>query len=507
MIVMNSKAQLIVDVIAKVAEGKITTANASKLLNKSKRTIERYLHRYRKVGIQFVVHGNTGNEPANKTPDSLKRQVQRLIREKYFDVNLLHLGELLQANENVTVKRETLRKWAHDIHHVKRAKRRRGRVHKRRERMEAPGLMLQMDGSTHRWFGNKKSCLIAMIDDANSDIHAEFFPSETTAGCLKVMRSVIEKHGVFKALYVDRAGIFGGPKRCNFSQMQRACDELGIEIIFASSPQGKGRIERAFDTLQDRLIPELRLHNITDMTGANSYLQHVFIPQFWRKQLTVKTRATATEYTPLPRHTNLDAICITKVYRKIRNDHTFSYGNKFYFIESPIKHSIAHQKIEIRKGQNGQFSAYFAGRKLRVSEVTEPAKASMEDIDIQQKLDVLALADKLGNVAEASRLSGVSRDTIYRHRRLLKDGGIDALRRQETPNLRHKNCTAISIENTVVQFSIENPHLGQQKVAMKVKAQYGIEISPNGVRSIWLRQNMNTTALRVAKSQSIRKTA
>jgi len=506
-IVMNSKAQLIVDVIAKVAEGKVTIANAGKLLNKSRRTIERYLHRYRKVGIQFVVHGNTGSEPVNKMPNSLKQQVQRLIREKYFDLNLLHLAELLQANENVTVKRETLRKWAHDIHHVKRAKRRRSRVHKRRERMEAPGLMLQMDGSTHRWFGGKKSCLIAMIDDANSDIHAEFFPSETTTGCLKVMRSVIEQHGVFKTLYVDRAGIFGGPKRCNFSQMQRACEELGIEIIFASSPQGKGRIERAFDTLQDRLIPELRLHNITDMAGANSYLQHVFIPQFWRKQLTVKARTTAIEYTPLSRHTNLNHICITKVYRKIRNDHTFSYCNKFYFIESPIKHSIAHQKIEIRKGQRGQFSAYFAGRKLRVSEVKEPTKASMEDIDIQQKLDVLALADKLGNVAEASRLSGVSRDTIYRHRRLLKEGGIDALRRQKTLDLRHKNCIAISIENTIVQFSIENPHLGQKKVAMKVKAQYGVEISPGGIRSIWLRQNMNTTALRVAKSQSIQKTA
>lgn len=95
---------------------------------------------------------------------------------------------------------------------------------------------------------------------------------------------------MFKTLYVDRAGIFGDPKRCNFCRMKRTCEEPGIEIIFASSPQGKGRIERAFDTLQDRLIPELRLHNIIDMAGASSYLQHVFIPQFWRKKLTVKAR-------------------------------------------------------------------------------------------------------------------------------------------------------------------------------------------------------------------------
>ena len=79
---------------------------------------------------------------------------------------------------------------------------------------------MQMDGSPHRWFGDKKHCLIAMIDDATSEVHAEFFPSETTAGCLKVMRDCIESKGLFKALYVDRADIFGGPKRCNFSQIQ-----------------------------------------------------------------------------------------------------------------------------------------------------------------------------------------------------------------------------------------------------------------------------------------------
>ena len=316
---------------------------------------------------------------------------------------------------------------------------------------------------------------------------------------MKVMRSVVEKYGVFKTLYVDRAGIFGGPKRCNFSQMQRACEELGIEIIFASSPQGKGRIERAFDTLQDRLIPELRLNNITDMTGANSYLQHVFIPQFWRKNLVVKSRTSDTEYTPVTRYTNLDDICITKVYRKIRNDHTFSYGGKLYFIDSPLKHSIANQKIEIRTGKNKRFEAYFAGRKLQVTEVTEPEKLSSEDNEIQKKLEVLALADRLGNVAEASRLSGVSRDTIYRHRKLIKQGGIESLKRQETPDLHHKNRTDRAIEEVVIEFSLANPHLGQSKVSRLLKSERNVDIHASGVRNIWLRENMNTTALRLAK--------
>ena len=501
MIVMDSKAQLTVDIIAKVVEGRITIANAAKLLSKSRRTIERYVKQYQQVGIQFAVHGNSGKAPPNKTPVSIKKVVQKLIQEKYYDLNLLHLAEQLATNENIVIKRETLRGWAHDIHHVKRAKRRRSNVRKRRERMEAPGLMMQMDGSPHLWFGDKKHCLIAMVDDANSDIHAEFFPSETTEGCMKVMRSVVEKYGVFKTLYVDRAGIFGGPKRCNFSQMQRACKELGIEIIFASSPQGKGRIERAFETLQDRLIPELRLNNISDMTGANSYLQHVFIPHFWRKRLIVKSRTSGTEYTPLPLYTNLDDICITKVYRKIRNDHTFSYGGKLYFIDSPLKHSIANQKIEIRTAKNKQFEVYFAGRKLQVTEVTEPEKLSSEDNEIQKKLEVLALADRLGNVAEASRLSGVSRDTIYRHRKLLKQGGIQSLKRQEAPDLHHKNRTDRAIEEVVINVSLSNPHMGQQKVSMRMKAEFGIDISANGVRNIWLRNQLNTTQLRIEKSQ------
>lgn len=168
--------------------------------------------------------------------------------------------------------------------------------------MSSPGLLLQMDGSSHRWFGDKKSCLIAIIDDATSKLYAEFFPSETTQGCLKVLRDFIKKNGLFTALYVDKAGIFGGPKRCHFSQVKRACEELGIEIIFANSPQGKGRIERAFDTLQDRLAPEFRMRNITNMQGANEFLQKYFIPQTWQKKFIVQPEIAKNEFTSLPKH-------------------------------------------------------------------------------------------------------------------------------------------------------------------------------------------------------------
>ncbi len=105
---------------------------------------------------------------------------------------------------------------------MKKAKKRRPKARKKRNRMESPGLLLQMDGSLHRWFGHSKSCLIAIIDDANSEVHAEFFNSETILSCMKVLKDLIKKRGVFKALYVDRAGIFGGPKRCHFSKSAKS---------------------------------------------------------------------------------------------------------------------------------------------------------------------------------------------------------------------------------------------------------------------------------------------
>ena len=208
-----------------------------------------------------------------------------------------------------------------------------------------------------------------------------------------------------------------------------------MAAIFANSPQGKGRIERAFDTFQDRLVPELRLNNIKDISAANAYLKHVFIPQFWQSQIQVKSKGSSSEFTPLSTHINLDDICVIKDHRKIRNDHTFSYGNKFYLIDSPLKHSIANQKIEIRNTSKKGFAAHFAGRKLKVSEIIELGKLAVEDLETQKKLEVLALVEKLGNVSEASRQSGVLCDTIYRHLTLVKQGGAAALKRQETPNL------------------------------------------------------------------------
>ena len=459
---MSTEHQLKLDIIDKMDKGEIDKVNASKILQKSRRTIERYLKDYRDKGDTFIFHKNRNRTPVNKISDDMRKNVQSLILSEYFDFNLTHLKEKLEEDKRIFVKRETLRKWAYEIHHVKRGKKRRRKVRKRRERMQSCGLMIQMDGSLHKWFGNKKSCLIIAIDDANSEIHGEFFKSETTIGCMKVLKNLIKKKGVFKMLYVDRAGIFGGHKRQQFSQLMRACKELGIQILFAHSPQGKGRVERAFNTLQDRLIPDLRQNKITTMPEANRFLHQKFIPSFWEKRMMVEPKNVASEYTSTLKP--LDSIFVQKEYRKVRLDHTFSYKNTFYLIEN-VKESIAGYQIEVRIEEGNVFSAYFRGEKLKISEVIQPKKRCLNQND-------------------------------------------KFLNQSTCPEEKyHKNRTPKDIEEKIVCFCLQNPHFGNIEVSKYFKQSEGIIVYPSTIRNIWLRHKIQTKTLRQEKAIQKQKVA
>jgi len=235
------------------------------------------------------------------------------------------------------------------------------------------------------------------------------------------------------------------------------------------------------------------------MKKANDYLQTQFIPSYWNKNNRVLPQNTCSEFSPLPGHYDLDAIFSIKEYRKIRNDHTFSYGNTFYLIESPIRSSIAKQEIEVRTGLDGYFYAWFAGRQLAISEVIEPKKPAFSDPEIERKIAPILLAEQLKNVTEAARICGVSRQTIYKNKKLLEEKGPQALKRTFNPEHHRKNRASPELEEIVIQFSLKNPHLGQAEVSRQLFAQYQIEISPSGIRYIWLREEMNTMALRLQK--------
>ncbi len=374
---MTAQEQLTLDIIVKIQSGKMGRKEAQKVLNVSERTLRRYLSDYHETGPLSIKHGNCNKVPVNQTDVNLKKRVQGLVQEVYFDFNLTHLGEKLKSEHGIEVKREVLRLWCHEIKMVKRTKRKRSsKVRKRRDRMAQSGLMLQMDGSPHHWFGGRPSCLIATIDDADNDVaYGEFFASEDTISCMVVLQKIIEKRGIFEILYVDKAGIFAGPKRSDFSQVKRACGELGIHIIYANSPEAKGRIERFWDTCQDRLVPEMRLLSITTYDAANNYLQNKFLASDYPALSKVIPENLVPAYKPLPAHIDLKEIFCLKNYRTCKRDHTFSDGNELYRIDSDLKHSIYKQQIEIRTYQDLSVKYFFAGKELEVSPIKENEKA------------------------------------------------------------------------------------------------------------------------------------
>jgi len=382
---MSAREQLLLDVIVKISAGSISRNDGQKILGVSERTLRRYIRDYAEQGVTFIKHGNAERSPVNKSDQGLRKKVLDLVQQKYFDFNLTHCLEKLETDENLEIKRETFRNWCHDIKMVKRAKRRAPKIRKRRERMQQTGLMLQMDGSPHHWFGEKSSCLIAAIDDADSDVpFGEFFPAEDTLSCMRVLQKIVEKRGIFQILYVDRAGIFGGPKRAHFSQVKRALKELGIHIIFANSPEAKGRIERLWNTLQDRLIPEMRIRKIQTYREANLFLQEQFLPNDYAAKFKVIPANLQTAYKPLPTGISLDEIFCMKIYRGVKRDHTFSWGNEIYRIDSPLKHSIYKQKIEIRTYQDLNSKVFFANKEIQVSLVKQPKRAQNLDIPTLQ---------------------------------------------------------------------------------------------------------------------------
>jgi transposase len=372
---MKSSEQLKLDVISKLSLGKFSKEQAQQILSVSERSIDRYLAAYKKYGVTFVNHKNKQKNPSNKLSNEIKKKAVRLVREQYFDFNMTHCLEKLKENHDITINRETFRKWCHGIGMVKKAKSRRGKVRTRRDRMEQSGLMLQMDGSPHRWFGGKESCLIGAIDDATSEVpFAEFFPAEDTLSCMTVLQRIIETKGTFHILYTDRAGIFGGPKRANFSQVKRALEELNIRIIFANSAEAKGRVERLWQTLQDRLIPEMRIRNIRSYEAANYFLQEQYLPNEYSKKFQVVPKNLETAYRKAPEGLDLNQIFCIKESRSVKRDHTLSWNGELYKIKSPLKYSIHKQKIEFRTYQDLSSKAFFANKEIALKLVVKPEK-------------------------------------------------------------------------------------------------------------------------------------
>ena len=275
-VTLTQQEQARLQVLNNLLAGYMTTEQAATLMGVSTRHTRRILAAYGEEGAAALAHGNRGRRPANATPSALASDVIRLARSQYAGVNHTHLSELLREREGIDIGRDTLRKILANAG-VSSPRRRRPPKHRvRRQRMPREGMLIQVDGSFHRWLGKdgpQFTLLLALDDASGTVVNALFCELENTRSYFLLLDGLIRRRGIPLALYADRHAVFkhtpspetaAGP-----TQFSRAMDELGMQLIFALSPQAKGRVERAAGTFQDRLVSELRLAGAATIDDAN----------------------------------------------------------------------------------------------------------------------------------------------------------------------------------------------------------------------------------------------
>lgn len=354
-VAMNKKQRQVYQLATEVIHQKLTVREFSLISGKCYRQARRIVSQVRKRDALALVHGNQGRAPHNRTSMAIEGELESLLRTKYYDFNLTHFQEMILEREGLRAGKNVIHRIARKHGLVKRPKRRQRQIHKPRVRLPSEGMLIQFDGSEHNWFSNFICDLIVGIDDATSKIvGGEFFIGETSLHCLKVMKDITAAHGIPDAYYLDEAGYFGKKDRDqDRTQIGRALETLDSKVIIAGSAQAKGRVERLFGTLQDRLIAELRLNNIKTIPQANLFLKEVFIPAF-DKRFSVAARDPKARYRPVHPTVDLENIFCRKDQRKVSGAHSFSWSGKLYVIDTAEPRDFRFRTININTHLDGR---------------------------------------------------------------------------------------------------------------------------------------------------------
>jgi len=339
---MTKKELVRVHVIKSLIEDKMTSRDAAEVLNLSERQIKRLKAGVKKDGEVFVIHKNRGRKPKHTIPGEIREEIVSLVRNKYKGVNYSHLAELLREEEGITISQSSVSRILKAKGIKSPRKHRPPKPHRTRERKPQEGLLLQMDASPYEWLPGIKCSLHGAIDDARGNITGLYFcENECLNGYFEVKRQTILEYGLPISIYVDRHTIFKAPsnakltiydelegKTLAYTQFSRAMQELSVGMVYAYSPQAKGRIERLWGTLQDRLVLELRLAGIKSIKEANSFLPG-FIKRF-NAHFAVVPREPQSAYRPLEEDINIDYILCRKETRKAGPGSTFSFRGQIY---------------------------------------------------------------------------------------------------------------------------------------------------------------------------------
>ena len=383
---MNQRDRDRMKVISQVFSRLLSLRHASEVLGLSYRQASRLLSRYRLEGDRGLMHRSRGRPSNRRISDDVRKRAVDLLKAKYSDYGPTLASEILLERHRISVSRETLRGWM-VLAGLNVAKSRRVKVEdcrQWRERRSCFGELVQMDSSEHDWLEGRgeKLYLISMIDDATSRLCARFYSADSTVSNMDLLKRYICRHGRPVSLYTDKASHFKyngavdiehqlAGKRPR-TQIERALSDLGIELIWARSPQAKGRVERHFGTLQDRLVKRLRLVGAKDLESANECLSGYFLP-FWNSRFTRKA-LKGSDLHRSGQGFSLDQIFSVQDKRSVSNDYTFSFKSRLYQIERrSITPGLRGCKILVETRLNGQVKASFRGEYLHIKLLPETA--------------------------------------------------------------------------------------------------------------------------------------
>jgi transposase len=380
---MSTKERERKAVLSSVESGSMTLEEASEVLGVSRRQATRIYGRYCREGDAGLVHRSRGKRSNRRSPEAFRRRVLARYAERYAGFGPTLAAEKL-AEEGLLVDHETLRRWLVAEGQWTR-KRKRKAYRQRRERRACLGELVQLDGSHHRWFGpdGAEHCVMQFIDDATGERLAIMDGEETTEAAMRGLRLWVERYGIPQALYVDRKSVFYTDRlptveeqladETPLTQFGKVCRRLGIALIFARSAQAKGRVERAHGVLQDRFVKELALRGIAGTEGANALLCNGFMEDLSRR-FALAPRDKHDRHRKVPKGLRLDDVFCFEETRRLGNDWTVRYKNRFFQVREAQKGPLPKPKdrIAVCTRLDGTVFLAFRDKPLDFSECGEP---------------------------------------------------------------------------------------------------------------------------------------
>jgi len=360
-------------IIEKVLNGELKQVKASELLELSDRQIRRMVKVVKEEGPGGLAHKNRGRVGNRKIGEKIKAKILNLKEKKYYDFGPTLASEMLLERDKVDIDHETLRRWLLEKGEKQEWQRKKRPHRKWRERRSSFGEMVQMDGSHHNWLESRgpKIVLMGYVDDATGEKFGKFHMYEGTVPAMDSFREYVKKYGVPLSVYLDKHSAYKTTRKANIleelndktalTQFARAMEELSVQVIHAHSAQAKGRVENMFNTLQDRLVKEMRLACINTLEEANKFLK-VFFKKY-NNRFRVKAKNGSDLHRRKPSKDILEKILCNKEERSLKKDSTVRDDNKIYRLTEPIVNRA--KNVILEKRLDGTVRINYKGRYLK----------------------------------------------------------------------------------------------------------------------------------------------